>query len=443
MHSERREALAQRVLSFCEGDESEVSIYADHSELTRFTHNAVHQNVSSEDVTVRIRAVVDGRTGVAASNILDDEHLREAAHRALEMAKLAPRDPERPPMQKGSSSPPPANPYSEATAGATPAQRAHMCDHIFKVAQEHGLWCAGFVRTGTGGFTIVNSAGTRDSFDSTDSSINVKMNGSDSSGFAEQFDRNVEGLNAGEVASRAADKANQSANPVAVEPGPWTVIMEPVAFGEILMYLTTHFSAQSFAEGSSFLSGELGNRILSENVTILDDYCNVLSPGAPFDYEGIATQRVTLIDSGVARDVVTDSYWARKLGRPNTGHALPAPNAWGPQARHLTVATGKKSAEQLIAETEKGLLITRFWYIRTVDDKKAIVTGMTRDGTFLIENGQLKGGVRNMRFNHSIINALQNVEFGNAAHRTGGYSYDTVVPAAKITGFTFSSGTDF
>ena len=163
----------------------------------------------------------------------------------------------------------------------------------------------------------------------------------------------------------------------------------------------------------------------------------------PFDFEAQPTQRLTLIANGVAKNIVTDSYWAHKLNRPNTGHALPAPNAYGPQASHLVVSPGSKPVNELIAETKRGLLITRLWYVRTVDQKKAIVTGMTRDGTFLIEDGEVAGGVRNMRFNHSIIEALRNCEFGNALYRTGSYSYSVVVPAIKIEGFKFSSGTDF
>src|SRR5580704_19437091 len=159
----------------------------------------------------------------------------------------------------------------------------------------------------------------------------------------------------------------------------------------------------------------------------------------PSDYEGQPTMRLPLIENGVVKNIVTDSYYAKRLGRPNTGHALPAPNAFGPYPRHLVLTAGTKSFEQLVAETKRGLLITRFWYIRTVDQKKAIVTGMTRDGTFLIENGKIAGGVRNMRFNQSILEALGHCEFASAQARTAGYSYSIVVPAAKIDGFRFTS----
>jgi predicted Zn-dependent protease len=207
--------------------------------------------------------------------------------------------------------------------------------------------------------------------------------------------------------------------------------------------LTDHFSAQAVEEGSSFLSAGLERRYAAENVTIRDDYSHALAPGMPFDYEGVPTQRLALLERGVAKAVVTDLSYARKRGSHSTGHALPAPNAWGPMPSHVVVDPGEKSLHELIAQTERGLLISRFWYIRPVDQRRTIVTGMTRDGTFLIEGGQIVAGVRNMRFNQSILDALSRCEFSRELARTGGYSYSMVVPSAKIEGFTFSSGTEF
>jgi predicted Zn-dependent protease len=441
--SAQREKLAERVLALSNADQTEVMVYGGRNELTRFTHNAVHQNVAESDVSVKVRAVIGKRSGVASTNIIDEPELRGVVERAIEMAKLSPEDPELPPMPLGGPTEPPAGAYVRETAIASPELRARMCDAIFKTAEAWDYWCAGFVNTNESGVTIVNSSGARASFDGTDAAVNVKMNAADSTGYAEGFDNDVLRLDAHAIGTTSSRKARESADPRSVDPGEWTVILEPAAFGELFTYLSDHFSAQSFDEGSSFLSDGLNKQYFGPNVTIADDYAHPLSPGMPFDYEGQPTQRLALVENGIAKDVVTDSYWAHKLGRPNTGHALPAPNAYGPQAMHLVVSPGSKPVNELIAETKRGLLVTRFWYIRTVDQKRAIVTGMTRDGTFLIENGEIAGGVRNMRFNHSIIDALNNCEFGNALHRTGAYSYSVVVPAAKIEGFTFSSGTDF
>ena len=443
MDSAHREDVAQRVLALSGADETEVMVWNERSELTRFTHNSVHQNVAESDVSIKVRAIIGKRTGVATTNLMDESGLRALVDRAVEMANLAPADPELPPLPTGGPTQTPEGAYVKDTGNASPHLRAQMCDAIFKTAEEHDYWCAGFASTSEAGVTIANSNGARASFDGTDAAVNVKMNASDSSGYAEGFDNDVNRLDARAIGRTAAQKARDSAHPRTVEPGEWTVILEPAAFGELFTYLGSHFSAQSFDEGSSFLSDGLDKKYLGDNVTITDDYAHPLAPGMPFDFEGQPTQRLALIEDGIAKNIVTDSYWAHKLGRPNTGHALPAPNAYGPQAMHLLVAPGSKPTNELIAETQRGLLITRFWYIRTVDQKKAIVTGMTRDGTFLIENGAIAGGVRNMRFNHSIIEALRNCEFANALHRTGSYAYSVVVPAAKIQGFKFSSGTDF
>ena len=443
MDSAEREALAKRVLDLSNAAQTEVMVYSGHSELTRFTHNFVHQNVAESNVSVKIRAIEGGRTGVAATNILDDEHLTAAVARAMEMAQLAPDDPLQPALPAGGPAVTPPRAYAEKTATASAQSRASMCDDIFKAAEQNDQWCAGFVTTSQVGISILNSSGTKASFDGTDAAINVKMNAADSSGFAEGYNTDVAVLDAADIGARAAAKTRGSAAPQAVEPGEWTVILEPAAFGELFTYIGDHFSAQSFDEGSSFLSDGLDRRYLGKNVTLKDDYAHELAPGMPFDYEGQPTQRLTLIENGVAKNVVTDSYWASKLGLPNTGHALPAPNAYGPQALHLVVAPGSKPLDQLIAETQRGLLITRFWYIRTVDQKKAIVTGMTRDGTFLIRGGKIAGGVRNMRFNQSLLEALNRCEFSDTLERTGSYSYSLVAPAAKIEGFQFSSGTNF
>ncbi len=443
MDSSQREALALRILSRSKADQTEAVVSGGHSAVTRFAHNAAHQNVSESDVSVNVRAIVGKRTGVAGTNAVDERGLQTALERAIEMARLAPEDPWQPQLPRGGNAHAPEGAYVQSTAETSPEQRARMCDEVFEAAQEHGCWCAGFVADAEIGVTIANTSGARSSFDGTQAALNVKMNAADSAGYAEAYHNDAALLDARGAAARSAHKARDSAHPRAVEPGEWTVILEPAAFGELFSHLADHFSAQTFDEGASFLSDGLDRPYLGANVTVTDDYANPLAPGMPFDYEGQPTQRLALIDGGVAKNVVTDSRWAHKLGRENTGHALPAPNAYGPAASHLVVSPGSASVSRLIAQTQRGLLISRFWYIRTVDRKKAIVTGMTRDGTFLIENGEIACGVRNMRFNQSILNALRRCEFGNELQRTGGYDYSIVVPAAKIEGFTFSSGTAY
>jgi PmbA protein len=444
MHSAARETLVERTLEFAEGaDQAEVFAAFSDSALTRFTHETSNQNVAASDVVVSVRAIVDGRTGVARTNVLDDASLRESARRAIAMARLAPSDPLVPTLPQGGPTTASPRAYDEATARAGAEVRAQMCDAIFREAEAANQWSAGFVSTASMGYTICNTSGARASFVATDASLNVKMNAPNSTGFAEAYCSAVADVDPAHAGRVAAAKARDGAAPVAVDPGPWTVILEPTAFGELFVYLSDHFSAQSFEEGSSFFSDGLDRAYFRENVTIFDDYSHPLAPGMPFDFEGQPTLRLPLIENGVVRNIVTDSYYAKKLDRVNTGHALPAPNAYGPQPRNLVIHAGPKSLQELIAETQRGLLVTRFWYIRTVDHKKATVTGMTRDGTFLIEDGRIKHGVRNMRFNQSILEALQACEFAREQKRSGQYHYSIVAPAAKIENFHFTSVTEF
>jgi PmbA protein len=440
---EEREAIARRALARSAADQTEIRVAGSDDALTRFTHGISNQNLASHNVSIAVRAIVGDRTGAASTNDLSDASIDALLERAQEMAAFAPRDEGVPTLPAGRPTEAPLGSFVEATASADPSARAHVCDAVIKQAERHDYWCAGYVSSGSDRITIANSSGVLASFDGTTAAVNVKMTAPDSTGFAEYYAADFDDLDGNDVGKRAAEIARSSAKPRDVVPGEWTVILEPPAFGELFMYLTSHFSAQSFSDGASFFSDGLDRTYFDERVTIFDDYAHPLAPSMPFDYEGQRKSRLALVEAGVVRNIVTDSYYAKKLDRPNTGHALPAPNAYGPQPLNIVIAPGMRSTGELIAETKRGLLISRFWYIRTVDQKRAIVTGMTRDGTFLIENGKIVGGVRNMRFNQSIVEALRAVEFSNTQRRTGSYSYEMVVPTAKIDKFTFTSTTEF
>ncbi|MGD0967121.1 MAG: TldD/PmbA family protein [Candidatus Aquilonibacter sp.] len=443
MKAQRREAIARRAVERSRADQTEVRVSSSDEALTRFAHGISNQNVAGDDATIAVRAIVDGRTGVAASNDLSDASVDALLERAREMALFAPSDPLVPALPSGGPTPAPAGCYVDATALADPRERAAVCDAIIGHAEGARYWCSGYVSSSSGGTTIANTSGALASFDGTDARVNVKATAPDSTGFAEHYTTDIRELDGDAAGARAVELARASARPRSVEPGAWTVILEPPAFGELLTYLVSHFSAQSFSDGSSFCSDGLDRSYFDERVTIGDDFAHPLAPSMPFDYEGQPKLRLPLVEAGVVRNIVTDSYYAKKLDRPNTGHALPAPNAYGPQPLNVVIPPGTKSTQELIAATQRGLLISRFWYIRIVDQKRAIVTGMTRDGTFLIENGKIAGGVRNLRFNQSIVDALGSVEFSSEQKRTGQYSYSLVVPTAKIDRFTFTSTTEF
>jgi predicted Zn-dependent protease len=443
MDADARRAIAARILARSHADATEAIVTTQRRALTRFTHEFIHQNVDVDEVHVRVRAVVDGRTGVAETNRTDDAALDDAVERAARIAGFAPRDDEAPPLADAVETSAPAGAFVDATAESGADARAAVAARIFAQAQRHDCWSSGYVTTSAGGVTIATSNGALASFDGTDAGVNVKMTAANSTGFAERYASDARVLDGDAIGERAATKARASANPVAVEPGEWTVILEPPAFGELLQFLASHFSAQSYNEGSSFLADRLGDAVLGSNVTIRDDYAHALHPDMPFDWEGSPKERIAIVENGVARSLVTDRRWAQKLGLPNTGHGLPAPNGAGPYPTNLVVDAGTASLDELIASTKRGLLVTRLWYTRIVDQRKTILTGMTRDGTFLIENGAIGGGVRNLRFNQSLVDALATCVLGNAQARTGGYSYGCVVPAVKFERFTFASTTDY
>ncbi len=443
MDSAARGRLAARLLERSDADETEVIAWTTDSALTRFTRNAIHQNVATTDTVVRVRVVRDGRTGVASTNDLAEDALTGALARASLLASHAPRADDANAMVAAAPVAPVAGAFSAATANATAEERAAIAAQVFDVARRNDMWAAGFVSTTMQGITIGNSRGTVQSFDTTECGLAIKQNAADSTGYAERFSTEIGDLDGTAAATLAAQKAAASANPIDVPAREWTVVLEPAAAAEFLDFLSSHFSALTFDQGSSFFSGRLGERFTGENVDIADDVRHPLNPGMPFDFEGAPTRRVPLIARGVAREIVTDARWAHRLGRENTGHALPEPNASGPQASHLVVAPGESSLDELIAETERGILVSRLWYARTVDQRKTIVTGMTRDGTFLIEDGRIGRGLRNMRFNQSVVEALGEARFGRDLARTSTYSYSMVLPAVKFARFNFTSGTEF
>jgi len=435
------EAILARVLAQSKADETEALISARDESLTRYTHNYIHESVSERNTQLNVRAVIGKRSGVASTNKLDEAGLSDVVQRAYDIARLSTEDGDFPGLPASSDAIadlPDA--FDPDTAAAPPEARAAAVAEICKIMRLNSVYGAGYVSTERDSLAIANTKGVKRFFEWTDSAINIKAIGSNSSGYAEGFARSFGELDPTVLANRAAKKAVDGKNPVALDPGKYTVVLEPPAFREFLGYLSwIGFAAQPFEQGVSFMSGHIGERIVGENVTIRDDFAHPLGDGIPFDFEGVPRQKVELIDKGVARAVVFDSYYAAKLGQRNTGHALPAPNSDGPMPLNIVVEGGSRLQEDLIKDIQHGVLISRTWYIRLVDQKKTIITGMTRDGLFLIERGRVTRGLKNMRFNESILDALGRCEVAAMQVR----SENHVLPAVRIDDFHFSSGTEF
>jgi predicted Zn-dependent protease len=251
-------------------------------------------------------------------------------------------------------------------------------------------------------------------------------------------------LEPAELAERAAQKALASREPREVPPGRYTVILEPSAMLDLLGYMMLDFSGMAVHEQRSCFTGRVGQKVFGDKINIRDDAFHPLQTGAPFDGEGIPRQRVQIVEKGEAKHLVYSRQTAHKLSAQPTGHGLPLPNEYAEAPLNIVMDGDRSSVADMIRSTERGLLVTRVWYIREVDPYQKILTGMTRDGTFWIEDGQLKHGVKNLRFNQSLVEMLGQVEMLSPPQRTAGEeSFEMVVPAAKVREFNFASGTKY
>ncbi len=439
-------ALAERALGFADAagaTEAEALVTADDARLTRFANSEIHQNVAETNAQVNLRFVVGRRVGVASSNRIDDEGLRRLAETAGAIARnseeLEDWDglPEPTPVKEIQAA------FADPTAEATPELRAEGVRAVIAAADAAGVISYGSFATDAEVIAVANSKGIRASQQRTTSQLlTVAMAPDGGSGYAESAAVDVSDIDAAAIGREAADKARVSANPVSVEPGDWAVVLEEYAVVDLLAMLGyMGFSALAVQEERSF--AEPGKKVGSDLVTIVDDGMDPATLPMAFDYEGVAKQRVSLIERGICRDVVYDAQTAARAGRTSTGHGLPAPNPYGPFPLNMAMSAGTTPREDLIAGLERGLLVTRFHYTNPVHPKLAIVTGMTRDGTFLVENGRIVGPVRNLRFTQSYLEALAATSAVSSDRRTlRGDFGGVVVPAVRIDSWAFTGATE-
>ncbi len=411
--------------------------------LTRFASSQIHQNTWREDVEVRVMAVADGnRVGVASTHSVDAAAVRKAAEDALAIARVSPPNPEFPGLA------PPADAASKqgfdaATAEASPGERA---DVVRKALAElsSDMTGAGYAETVADEVLVANTLGVSLFGSTSRAAMSVMAMTDDSSGVAELIEPSLSRLEPATIAGRAAMKADLGRHPQPIGPGRYTVVLEPAASSTLMQFLAwLGFGAKAYLEGRSFLSGKLGQKLCSDLVTIVDDPLAPEALGLPFDFEGTPANVVTIFDKGVARNVVWDRTTGKKDGHSSTGHGLPPPNADGPFPLNLRMEPGTTSLEKMIESTERGLLVTRFHYSNIVNEKETVLTGMTRDGTFLIEDGELRHGVNNLRYTQNALEALSRVQaVGNVTEISSELFFGgSRAPALKIEDFNFSSAT--
>jgi predicted Zn-dependent protease len=327
---------------------------------------------------------------------------------------------------------------------------------IVSVAGEHKLTTAGIYSNSESSEGIFNCRGLANWHRQTLAEISITMLAEDSSGWQKLNSPDVSNLDPAWLAETAAQKAVESAHPREIAPGKYTVILEPAAVLDIVGFMFWDFSGMAILDQRSFLNDRIGAKLFGENINIWDDVAHPLQAGSPFDGEGMRRQRVQLVESGVVKRVVYARATARKMKNSEyagkvgpiepTGHGFPLPNEVGEMPLNIVFGgpESPRSVEKMIASTERGVLVTRLWYIREVDPYEKIVTGMTRDGTFLVENGKVQCGLRNFRFNQSLLSMLSNVEAMSAPVRASGEeSFDMVAPAMKVREFNFTEATKF
>ncbi len=439
----------EKVLASSKADQVEAVVTGSNIGLTRFANSFIHQNVALENTRVAFRVAIGNKIGVASCNSFTLTDLKRALRSAYEIAKRQRPNPDFDGLAQPSEYAK-LDTHDPRTEKFSPKQRASKLKRVFTKGAKYDYDMAGAFSTDSGEVAVLNSNGVRCYQPYTSATINIIATGDDSSGYAASASGTVDGINVGELAGIAVKKCRKSRNPKDAKPGEYEVILEPAAIGELFEWLDfVAFGSKSYEEKTSFIAGREGEKVMGENVSIFDDALDPEHPGLAFDFEGVPRKRVELVEKGVAKGVVHSLLSAKRTGLESTGHCLPPEeSAEGAIPLNIQLAAGDSTLDELIAEVEDGLLVTRFHYINGfLDPRVALMTGMTRDGLLRIKNGKLNGGVRNLRFTDSMLDVFSNV-LGITSERKlvapwwGGVA-SMCVPAMRIGKFKFTGKTDF
>jgi len=445
MNESRFRDIVKQVTALADGTAVEVLLAAQQEGLTRFGNNIVSQHIETGNAEAVIRVQKGRRQGRASCNRFDRATLERTLRKAVQIASVQPEDP----ALLSFPGPQTYRPLSHAvpeTMAVTPDEKVDCIRRAVAACRKKKTTAAGIFSHGMQATGLANSNGLFAYNAYTSASFSVTVMARDSSGWADATHPNIRAVHPEALTSVAIEKALAGRGPRVLPPGAYDVILEPAAVAELLLFMAWEgFGALPYLEGRSFVSGRLGRKILSEKVVIVDDVYNPRTLGLNFDYEGMPRRRVVLVDRGVAKAVVHDRKTAKEAGTSSTGHALPQPNTNGPMPLNLMLEGGNSSVDEMVASTDRGLLITHFHYTNILDPVTLTITGMTRDGVFLVEKGKVRHPVKNFRFTESVVGAFNRVE---ALGRETAYAHafwggGIVCPAAKIRGFNFSSGTRF
>jgi PmbA protein len=436
--------IVHKALDAAKGSEqAEALLFYSESALTRFAENHIHQNVAETSVNLQIRVIEGKKIGVASGNRTDPEGIQKIVESAQTVARNVDPTPDFVSLPK----PEPWSPLSawhDSTARQTPEDRANGVGQLLDIVKAKNFHAAGSYSVDATEMAIANSLGITGYHPYTTAELTTVVMGDGCSGYAHYSAGDVRKIDAKAAGREATDKCFRGLNPREIDAGKYDVILEEDAVVELMNWMDfQYFSARAVEEGRSFMS-PFNFKVMGDNITIYDDATDPAGIPAPFDYEGYPAKKVMLIEKGVTKAVVYDSYYANKEGKPNTGHALPGGSGESPIPMHLFLAAGDVPKEKMLERIERGIWVSRFHYVNGfVDPINTIFTGMTRDGTFLIENGKIVGPIKNLRFTQSMLEAFSNVDCLTPTRKVfssfgmGGM----VLPAVLIRGFNFSSKT--
>ncbi|PJA27371.1 MAG: TldD/PmbA family protein [candidate division Zixibacteria bacterium CG_4_9_14_3_um_filter_46_8] len=436
------------ILKKSPAEQTEAVFLGTSSGQTRFANSYIHQNAYESSIRIFFRAVVGKKIGVVSTSSMLKDDLNSALLNAYNIAMNQCENPDFTELPSQAVYQRVKSHYSE-TAKFTPMQRAHKIKMIFNKATKQHLTVAGRFFTSELEVAVVNTNGIEAYQPLTSAAVNVTIMGDNSSGYAEGLSRDVRKIKFDRIAETATQKCLDSANPIEITPGKYNVILEPKAVAEIIEWMNyTGFGAKRLEEGTSFLSNRAGKKVMGENISIYDDGLDPDGLPMPFDFEGVPKRKVVFVKKGLAGNAVYDTINANRAGVKSTGHALTPDSSGETFSLNTFVAGAKNSLSSMISKTEKGILVTRFHYVNgMLDTRKALMTGMTRDGTFLIKKGKIVSGIKNLRFTESMLRAFSQVKMisrDRQAINTWWSDVGCIVaPTMLITGFNFSGKTEF
>jgi len=434
-------ATFKKALGFTKAYQTEIVLESEKLSLSRFAESKLTQNLTISDNLVIVRSIKDKKIGVSVSNSIELEDIKKAIKTAEEISAIQQPDEE---FITLPNSPSALNvkSYHRTTDMITPAGRADIIDRTIQIGKSNSLTASGAYKTTTERVAVVNSLGTEQYFEGTNAEFSLTLAGkNDNTGFAIAYNRDTDKIDPDQIANRAAEKASKSLDPVKLDSGPYTVILEPAAVGQmVLLFSFLGFGCKTFMSRRSFMSGNIDKLIVGPNITLTEDPYNEKIQGMPFDYEGVPRQQVDLISKGIGRGVVWNSYYAGIAQRNSTGHAHPAYKTFSPYPKYMVMEGGDSSVEEMIASIERGVYITHFWYVNYLNPMRTMVTGTTIDGTFLIENGKISKPIVNMRMAQSIQEMLTRCSMISKTRELyPQYSVVMLLPYLKIENFSLTT----